>query len=158
MLFGYLTLNWGMRKIDKKNEVSRFRRDFVKRPFLLIISVLLLVSCNPQEDQNSMEIESDQNSLEEREGSMGNESLTRDYLSDRIQKGMDVVAYSVEIRSWVDKGMAKVVETIRTGTTENFKADIIKVSDGYLAVLYDGKEVTEVETFSTEKKAKEYLE
>lgn len=83
--------------------------------------------------------------------------VTTDYLQERFTKGMDYEAYAVEVQTWVDKGQATISDTVEIEGKENVSADIIQVSDGFLAVANDSKEITFVKPFASPEEAKEYL-
>jgi hypothetical protein len=83
--------------------------------------------------------------------------VTTEYLQQRFTKGMDVDAYAVEIQTWVDKGQAEIVGTVRPAEQKNVQADIIQVSNGFLAVANDGKEITFVKPFASPEDAEKYI-
>lgn len=83
--------------------------------------------------------------------------VTTDYLQQRFTKGLDVEAYAVEIQTWVDKGQAEIVGTVRPADQKHVQADIIQVSNGFLAVANDGKEITFVKPFASPEDAEKYI-
>lgn len=117
-------------------------------------SLLLLSACGA--DNAKSEPHVNKAAVQQEEKAMEKKPLTMDYLKKRLRKGTNIPSYSVEIQSWVDKGKAEVIKTDKP-SSENMKADMIKVSDGYLVVLYDTKEINDVQTFTSEKKAKDFI-
>ncbi|WP_210364063.1 hypothetical protein [Bacillus sp. REN3] len=122
------------------------------RKALIPLAVIgTLMSCGqdgskPSEDKPKTEVKDEK------------DPVTVEYLQDRFYKGMDYDAYSVEIKTWVDKGQADIQETVKPAGNGNVSADIIQVADGFLAVVNDSKEITEIKTFPTPEEAKSYLE
>lgn len=123
----------------------------MKKLLISLMAVGLLAGCSSEENDTVQE------SPPETEERTEENPVTLDYLQERVQEGMDYDTYSVEIQAWVDKGQAEVQDSIEPEGTTNVSADIIQVSDGFLAVANDGKEITEVKPFASPEKAKAYI-
>ena len=126
----------------------------IKRLFILAF-LIPLVACGNDVGQGAPDSDAEEaiNTMKENQ-----QVLTVEELEERIVPGMDLDTYAVEIQSWVEKNKAVIEEKVKTETTEVASADIIQVSDGYLAVENDGLKVTDVTSFSTVEEAKDYVQ
>lgn len=120
----------------------------MRKLLLSIAAVGMLAGCG-EDDIASSQPETEKKTVEN--------PVTVDYLQDRIREGMDYDAYAVEIQSWAEKGQADIQGTVEAEGNPEVSGDIIQVSDGFLAVATDGKEITEVKSFPTPEEAKTYL-
>ncbi|MEH7441225.1 hypothetical protein V7201_02725 [Bacillus sp. JJ1122] len=120
----------------------------MKKLLISLAAVGMLASCSAQGDESGppeTEVRTDE------------EPVTTQYLQERFTKGMDVEAYAVEIQTWVDKGQAEIKDTVKPAGKENVSADIIQVSNGFLAVANDGTKITFVKPFASPDEAEKYL-
>jgi hypothetical protein len=120
----------------------------MKKFLISIAAVGMLAGCSGQGEQSGPPEKEEQNE---------EITVTTDYLQQRFTKGLDVDSYAVEIQTWVDKGQAEIVNTVRPAKQKNVQADIIQVSNGFLAVVTDGKEITFVKPFASPEDAEKYL-
>lgn len=126
----------------------------MKKILISFVAIGMLASCSQEDSETAKE---DIETVEETEQKTEEDPVTLEYLQTRIQEGMDYDTYSVEIQAWVDKGQAKVQDSIEPEGITNESADIIQVADGFLAVATDGKEITDVKPFASPEEAKEYI-
>lgn len=120
----------------------------MKKFLISVAAVGMLAGCSGQGEESGppeTEVKTDEN------------PVTTDYLQERFTKGMPAEAYAVEIQTWVDKGQAEIVSTVKPAETKSIQADIIQVSNGFLAVANDGKKITFVKAFASPEDAEKYL-
>jgi hypothetical protein len=120
----------------------------MKKILISIAAVGMLAGCSGQGEESGppeAEVKTDEN------------PVTTDYLQERFTKGMPAEAYAVEIQTWVDKGQAVIVSAVKPAESKSIQADIIQVSNGFLAVANDGKKLTFVKAFASPEDAEKYL-
>ena len=130
----------------------------MKKILISLAAIGMLASCSQEDSETAEEeMETVQETPPETEQKTEEDPVTLEYLQTRIQEGMDYDTYSVEIQAWVDKGQAEVQDSIEPAGNANVSADIIQVTDGFLAVANNGKEITEVKPFASPEEAKAYI-
>ncbi|WP_078429430.1 hypothetical protein [Alkalihalobacterium alkalinitrilicum] len=130
------------------------------KKFLVVVAAgLLLVGCGTAENEPVEEAE--QTGAPETEEVTEEEGyLTAEEFIERAPEGKTYSSYATELLLWGSAQEVRYMDTIDTDKEEYgaYKVDIIKVEDGFVAVAFDGEEITGSWTFETVEELREEIQ
>ncbi|WP_216831463.1 hypothetical protein [Alkalihalobacterium elongatum] len=133
------------------------------KKFLMVMAAgMLLVGCGTADTEPLEETEQAGGATETEEVAEVEEVgyLTADEFKERAHEGKTYSSYAAELLLWGSAQEIRYIDTIDTDKEEYgaYKVDIIQVEDGYVAVAFDGEELTGTWLFDTVDELKEEIE
>ncbi|MFL8936186.1 hypothetical protein ACKA06_05235 [Rossellomorea oryzaecorticis] len=128
----------------------------------LIFALSILGACGSEDAEPEENASSDTAEMNDQQESQEMDEPAADLLGseklqERIQKGMDLDAYSAELTAMEEKGKTTVLKKYNLSGNEEIKAQVLQSSDGFVAVETDGLEVSDVSNFKSMKEVEDHL-
>ncbi|OAT81488.1 hypothetical protein A6P54_11970 [Bacillus sp. MKU004] len=128
----------------------------------LIFALSILGACGSEDAEPEENSSSDSAEMNDQQESQDMDEPAADLLGseklqERIQKGMDLDAYSAELTAMEEKGETTVLKKYNLSGNEEIKAQVLQSSDGFVAVETDGLEVSDVSNFKSMKEVEDHL-
>jgi hypothetical protein len=125
----------------------------VKKILFSLTSALVLAACSGQETTDTANPE-DASAPPEFE----TDGMTLEQLETTVRPGTDLDTYGIEVQALVQQGRINIQEKVQLSDDGSSHADILAAKDGFLAVVNDGNQVTDTESFDTADAARTYLD
>lgn len=123
---------------------------------------MLLVGCGTADNEPAEETEQAGGATETEEVVEVEETgyLTAEEFQERAHEGKTYSSYAAELLLWGSAQEIRYIDTIDTEKEEYgaYKVDIIQVEDGFVAIAFDGEELTGSWLFDSVDEIKEEIE
>lgn len=126
----------------------------MKKLLISCSCLFLLSACGTEEPKKD---EGTKNTEQTEQTQSKSEPVDSKQIKERITKGMNLDTYSAEITAMEEKGKTSVIDKYVLSDNKQAFANILQVSDGFVAVKTDGKEITGVESFPSIEDAESHL-
>ncbi|MFV8830013.1 hypothetical protein [Alkalihalobacterium sp. APHAB7] len=134
----------------------------MKKFFMVMAAGMLLVGCGTADNEPAEETEQAGGATETEEVVEVVETgyLTAEEFQERAHEGKTYSSYAAELLLWGSAQEIRYIDTIDTEKEEYgaYKVDIIQVEDGFVAIAFDGEELTGSWLFDSVDEIKEEIE